>query len=251
MLIFLILNAVIALSVGVQVCLAYRKWSQWIDRISTRASVFDKPRRFGWRSWIARSFILDTPTAEVVKRINELTEQEWPANTTAQHSSQSYLSAIAPLISAGKVPTGIEVEWIDSNTARIMARQYADWPELVCCDKALPFRQNQLTVRDLFVYVEENPGGGTKLSYEAQTPIWLFALLGTIVLFIVWIARALWWFQVSRHATKVLTPLNVLVLVIILFWIALLCVRVLRLQSVSLLDSLVYSLGNMRNSNSV
>ncbi|MGB9588731.1 MAG: hypothetical protein ACPL7O_11185, partial [Armatimonadota bacterium] len=92
---------------------------------------------------------------------------------------------------------------------------------------------------------------GTKLSYEAQTPIWLFALLGAIVLFILWVARALWWFQVSHHATTVLTPLNVLVLIVVLFWIALLCVRVLRLQSISLLDGVVYSLGNMRNSNSV
>lgn len=251
MLFFLILNAIIALSVGVQVSLAYRKWTQWVDRMSTRVCVFDKPRRFGWRSWIARSFILDTPIAEVIRRINQLTEQEWPASTRAQHSTQSYLSAIAALMSAGKVPTGIEVEWIDGNTARITARQYADWPELVCHDETLPFRQNQLTVRDLFVYVEENPAGGTKLSYEAQTPIWLFVLLAAIMLFVVWIAKALWWFQLSHHAATVLTHLNVLILVTILLWIALLCVRVLKLQSVSLLDRVVYNLGNMRNPSSV
>ena len=117
------------LIVGVPVLLIYRSWARWVDRLADRLWPFEKPRRFGLRSWAARSFVLNTPAEEVRRRLNELTEMEWSetglGSSKAREVISSGLAALSPLLGVRKVSTGVEVEWLDDQTAawRTLAQQ--------------------------------------------------------------------------------------------------------------------------------
>jgi hypothetical protein len=245
---FFLLDILILCCIGIPLFLAYRKWKQWVHQLSTYLVSFKSRKRFGWRSWVARSFLLDASTTEVVRGIDRLTQQDWFSALTELSVRNPYLAAMLPFVGRSEIPTGIEVEWLSEQTAMVKARQYSDWPRAAEPSTLLPFRQNQLVAREFLLHVESEVDNGTRVSYEVKTPTWLYILLGAIALFTFWFGQLCWEYQVGHGARIPLVLLNTLVLGVSFLWMSILCVKILTFQSICLLDGVIHTFGNPKKS---
>jgi len=250
------------LIIGVPILLIYRSWARWVDRLADRLWPFEKPRRFGLRSWAARTFVLNTPADEVRRRLNELTEMEWSEtgleSSKAREVLSSGLAALSPLLGVRKVSTGIEVEWLDHQTVELHARQYADWLPTPEDDTRLPFKQRQRVAERALLHIEPAPGGRTRVSYELRAPVWIYVMSAAITLSIAWISWGVWEYQrgaffaewAPRHGINTTWALwNAAVFWIPLAWVATRISKVIRLQNISLLDNVISTFGQMTSKN--
>lgn len=255
----LIIEIIVLLALGVPIFLACRRWAEWVDRLSDRLWPFEKPKRFGRRSWAARSFVLEASAEDVVRRIDGLTEMACDSAASARPESaragdavSSQFLAMAPMLGKQTIETGIEIEWLDEQTAEMEARQYADWPATAEDDAQLPFKQRQRVVEQAVLYIEPMSGNRTRVSYELRVPDWIYVMAGAALVLAAWLTWGLWELQavelfgsLARHYG--LEPQwllwNTAALWILLGWMVPHVARLIRLQSVSLLDNVIATFG--------
>lgn len=248
MAVILLVDVILVLAVGLPIFLACRRWAEWVDRLSDRLQPFERPRRFGRRSWAARSFVLKTPADEVVRSVDTLTEAEWTA------SEDNPFSALAPMLGSEKVPTGIEIEWLDGETASLHARQYADWPHTPEDERRLPFKQRQRLAENVLLYIEPLADENARVSYELQFPAWIYVIYAAVLLFMLWATWCVAECQDSAPCARLAGRYglelgwllwNMAVPWILVVWAVVNAVRLLRLQNISLLDNVISTFGSM------
>lgn len=246
--VILLIDILLILGLGVPVFVFRRKWDSWADRTSHQRKPFKGRRRFGLRSWAARSFILDTPREEVVCRINTLTEMDW----TASPGDETGLGALAPMLGNRKIETGIKIDWLDDETAEFQARQHAEWPPMPDDGSHLPLRQRQRLAERVMLHVSPESGGRTRVSYELQLPSWVLITSAAAVVLLAWITWGLWALQsydlytqiLNRHGLQPAWLLrNTAVLWVLTAWVLHNLMRIFRLQNISLLDNLIATFG--------
>ena len=255
----LLIDIILLAAFGVPVYLACRKWTEWTSRLSDMVQPFEKPRRFGRRSWAARSFVLDAPADKIRQDLNALTEMEWtsaPSEPSRQSKAGDDIStglmAVAPLFGSRTVPTGVEIEWLDDETAELHARQHADWPSIPEDEVRLPFKQRQRLAERVMLHIVPLPDGRTRISYELRTPDWVYVMGGTAFLAALWISWGLWELQSVRLFAELtrqygLKPewllWNTATFWILAAWMVTYIARLIRLQNISLLDGVISTFG--------
>ncbi len=244
MFLMILIDILILLAVGVPIALLHRKWREWVDREPQNIWPFDGTRRFGLRSWAARSFVIDKPIAHVKELIDgfpEINYAEAAAMVSARGSAVSgSFMALAPLTGRQVFETGIETEWIAPDTVEIRARAYADWPVNALDSADLPAKQHQMTFEYALLHVKPHQENGTRVSYELQAPPWVYMLVAAIVLLVGWAAWMLWRALGPDSAVE---KANFGLMAVLTAWLLTSTASVLRLQSVALMDSVVRTLG--------
>lgn len=142
-----------------------------------------------------------------------------------------------------KFPSGITVEWLDRQTADVRARQYSDWPPSMIDGSHLPLRQRQRLAEHLILHVEPTVEGMTSISYELERPMWVYVMVTAAVLLSAWLTWGILSFGWAR---------SMQILHCILLWSSaglaiVYAMRILRLQSVGLLDAIISTLGPLEN----
>jgi hypothetical protein len=197
--------------------------------------------------------VLDAPTDDVKAKLDVLPEISTetllfdPSSSGAAGSgsgrSRSPFSALWGLFPGKKLSTGIEIEWLDDQTADIHALQYSDWPDNPEDEANLPMKQRQRLADHLMIYVEPTSDNGTRISYELEVPAWIYVLSGAIVVFLLWIAWAVSGLVADKGYAWI--RWDAAVLWFPLTWIATRIIVVFRLQSISLLDNVISTFGSM------
>jgi hypothetical protein len=184
----------------------------------------------------------------VTDRLNALQEITLGELSDRAQEKPAVLS-LAGILGKQTFATGIELRWLDGETAELRARQYADWPESPGDHAALPWKQGQLLAERALLHISRRPDGCTRVDYELYVPTWVYVMAVAMALLVLWGASCLQdsvvrlaglhgaslWFRTSQIAYAVL-----------LAWLLTRLIPMLRLQSVSLFDSLGGSLGEMR-----
>jgi len=246
------------LGVGAPIFLVYRRWKRWVDRLSDYAESFEKPRRFGFRSWAARSFVLDITAEQIKQQLDSLTELTLEEATSivasrgpskARQAGRFSFAGLASLSGQQTFPTGIEVDWTDSETAELQTQSYADWPLNPEDDARLPAKQRQMLFRHAVIHAEPQGEGRSRVSYELEVPIWAYVMSGMILLLIGWAGWILWHvFAAQAHIDPLATRLEQLNITLIgaaLAWISTRMIGVLRLQSISLFENVISTFGRL------
>ena len=229
----IILNILLAVVIGVPIFRALRLWEEWVKQSSMLVRPFTWTKRFGWRSWASRGFVLNTSPEDVVAKINLLPEKDWTTNQSNTTIGDSDMAALAPMLGKTKFETGIKVEWIDDKTVELRAWQHADWPVLREDVKHLPLRQRQRLAEHVILHVEPDGSGKTRVGYEVELPAWVLVAAAATLLLMGWIARM----TVVLHLIPLL--LNLVFISLFAVWFG----RILKLQNISLLDNLVSTFG--------
>ncbi len=244
MFLMILIDILILLAVGVPIALLHRKWRAWVDREPQYAWPFDRPRRFGLRSWAARSFVLDKPVERVKELIDGLPEMDYAEAAAMVGARGSAVSgsfmALAPLAGRQVFETGIETEWTAPDTAELHARAYADWPVNVLDSADLPAKQHQMTFEHALLHVQPHQENKTRVSYELQAPPWVYMLVAAIVLLVGWAAWMLWRALGPESAVE---KINLGLMAVLTGWLLASSASVLRLQSMALMDSVVRTVG--------
>lgn len=242
MLLMILIDIVILLAVGIPILVLYRKWHAWAERDRT-ARLLQGRRRFGFRSWAARSFVIDAPIERVKEAIDGLPEMSYAeaAAMIERRGRAANFMALAPLTGKQVFETGIETEWIAPDTVEVRAHSYADWPINALDDADLPARQYQMMFEHAVVHIGRSGESRTKVSYELETPVWAYLLSGALVLLVGWVAWLIW---------RMLPPdadigrTNIAVMSVLAAWVLTRLTEVLRMQSVALMDGIVATFGS-------
>ena len=149
--------------------------------------------------------------------------------------------ALAPLTGRQIFETGIEADWIAHDTARLRARAYADWPVNALDEADLPAKQHQMTFEHALIQIEPQGERRTRVSYELQTPAWIYMLITAIMFLMGWAA----WLSWRTLGPETRLDKVTLALTAVLMTVALSSsVSILRLQSIALMDSVVRTFGS-------
>ncbi len=238
----ILIDIIILAAIGLPIALLCRRWQAWINRGPRTLRPFRAARRFGLRSWAARSFVLDTPPERVKERIDDLPEMSYAdaAALIAARGRTASFMALAPLAGKQVFETGIETDWIAPDTVEIRAHSYADWPLNALDDAELPAKQYQMMFERAIVRVERHGENRARVSCELETPVWAWMLSGAIALLVGWAAWMVW---------RSLSPgagaerANTAIMAALTAWTATRVTELLRLQSIALMDSVVRTFG--------
>ncbi|MCL6519618.1 MAG: hypothetical protein K6T99_07260 [Armatimonadetes bacterium] len=235
---------------GIPAVLVYKRWVRWVDRLSPYQRPFEHSRRFGVRSWAARAFVVTSSPIAVKERINALGEITLE-NLLKREEDKSSLLSMATMFGKSSFPTGIQVEWLDQETADLRARMYADWPENLEDSVRLPLRQRQMLAEHAVIYIKPEDDRCTKIEYEIEKPMWVYILSGALILLALWTAWG------ASNLVRILTPSHLqsallpwLYVNTAVFGAALACVigtilPILKLQSISLFDNVIAGFGEI------
>lgn len=242
MLLTILIDILILLAVGVPILVLYRRWHAWVERDPHHVRPVRGTKRFGFRSWAARGFVLDTPIEHVKKLIDGLPEMQYAeaAAIVSVRGRTGNFMALAPLAGKQVFETGIETEWIAPDTVDLRAHSYADWPLNALDNAELPLKQYQMTLEHAVLQVEPHGERQTRVSYELETPGWAYMLSVAIILLIGWVAWLVW--RTLRPVTDFET-LNLAVMAVLTTLVLTRVTEVLRLQSIGLMDSIVRTFG--------
>ena len=78
MFLMILIDIIILVGIGIPIFLLHRRWHGWVGREPANDRPVPGRRRFGLRSWAARSFVLDKPVAHVKEQIDGLPEMLYP-----------------------------------------------------------------------------------------------------------------------------------------------------------------------------
>lgn|GEM_PF-3474352 len=223
------------------------RWKHWVNRLSPYEYPYEKPREFGRRTWVARSFLLTSPVKEVRERLDamqRITLTELAGRKDAQ-SSTLYMAA---MLGRTTFPTGIQVTWLNEEKAEVQAQQYADWPENPDDTANLPLKQRQLLAeRGIFHLTHQD--GCTRIHYELLIPPWIYVMTAAILISVVWFG----WCLIEGlprllgyHSASTWFVLVQVAYLAIFTMLALRITTIMKLQSISLFDNVVASLGELR-----
>lgn len=235
-----------AIIIGIVGSVFVSRWKTWVERLSPYQYPYDKPKEYGRRSWVARSFLLTSPFNEVKSRLNALQEVTLD-QLLAQKTAQTSMLHMASMLGKTSFPTGIEIRWLSDQKAELSARQYADWPRVLDDSVSLPLKQRQLTAERAILHIVPEDGC-TRIYYELLVPNWVYVLLGMVVTFVIW---AGWIMKqaVARFGSPdmmetwfVGTQIAYFALLAFLFSRT---IQVMRFQSISLFDGVIGSLGEL------
>ena len=236
-------DIIILLAVGVPIAVLHRKWRAWVDRQSANLRPFREKRRFGLRSWAARSFVLEKPVEHVREMIDDLSEMSYAeaAAMVQVRGRPSNFMALAPLTGKQVFETGIETEWLSHDTAEIGSHSYADWPLNATDEGTLPAKQHQMVFEHAFLRVEPHDEGQTQVSYELETPAWVYLLYVAIVLLVAWVT---WLVGRALDPVEQLQRTNLALMALLTTCGLARMASVLRLQSIALMDSVIRTFGS-------
>lgn len=250
LLILLTFDILLLLGFALPIRYLYLKWGGWVDQKSPLLRPFTYAKRYARRSWVTRSFVIETPIDDVRRRLKELPEISMETLLFDPSKSRS----ISPLLAmAGNrtFDTGIELNWLGPDTVEIHARQYADWPANAEDDVNLPIKQRQRLVERVVFHLKSEGLESARVSYEMETPSWVYIMNIAIILLVITAAWGMLQFQLSeafgRTAGKMLMMVivNTSILWIPLAWVATRITAVFRFQSISLLDNVISTFGKM------
>lgn len=242
MFLMILIDIVILTAIGIPIFLVYRRWHGWVEREPANDRPFSGRRRFGLRSWAARSFVLDKPVEHVREAIDRLPEMSYPeaaAIVEARGRTSSFM-ALATLTGKQVFETGIETEWLTQDTLEIRAHSYADWPMNALDRAELSAKQHQMLFEHAILRVERSDEAVTRVSYELETPAWAYLLYGAIILFVLWIA---WLIGRTLAPAAYVARMNLAGMAVLVVWVLTRVTEVLRLQSIALMDSVLGTFG--------
>ncbi len=242
MFLMILIDIIILVAVGIPIFLLYRRWHAWVEREPASDRPFQGRRRFGLRSWAARSFVLDKPVAHVKEMIDSLPEMSYAeaAAMIEARGRTGSVMALAPLTGKQVFETGIEIDWLTHDTVEIRAHSYADWPLNALDDAALPAKQHQMLFEHAILRVEPDGEKHARLDYELRTPVWTYLLCGAIILLVVWIA---WLIGRTLAPAADIARMNLAGMAVLTAWVITRVTEVLRLQSIGLMDSIIRTFG--------
>lgn len=241
------------LVLGIPAAAVYKRWVRWVNRLLPYQFNFERPRRFGARSWAARAFVVTSSPSVVKERLNALCEITLE-NILSREEGKPSLFSVAAMFGQKIFPTGIQVEWLDEETADLRARMYADWPDNLEDSVKLPLKQRQMLAEHALIYIKQENSGCTRIEYEIEKPSWFYIMSGAMILLALWTAWG------ASNLARILTPaahqsalLPWLFVNTIAFGIALALVigmvlPILRLQSISLFDNVIAGFGEFTRS---
>lgn len=242
------LNFMLPLICTITVWLVYQRWDRWVGRLSPFVWPFRRRKRFGLRSWATRAFLLNTSADEIRRHLDLLPEISAESLMYQRAADDpSGISALFGMFPGRRFPTGIEIEWLNADTLEIHCKPYADWPASHEDQAPLPLKQRQRLADHMLLYLEPQPLGGSRVSYELQTPAWFYIALAAASAMALWIAWAISTYSFAHTlfsgtgvSPRYWLPIGIL-------WAPAIVgvARILRLQSVSLMDSVVSTFGEL------
>lgn len=249
--ILLVIDIILILCFALPIKYLYEKWGNWVNQKAELLREYEYEKMFGRRSWATRSFEIDSSIELVRKKINSLPEISMEALLYDPHKSKN-LSPFITLAGDRTFATGIDIEWIDSNTVIINAQQYSDWPANPEDDINLPAKQRQRLAEKLVFHLKSIGTDHTLISYEMETPIWIYVLNTAIVLLLIAAAWGMLQFQNNDAFIKAagknhsIIVANTAILWIPIAWISTRIAGVFQLQSISLIDNVISTFGKMQ-----
>lgn len=246
----ILVDAAVIVGLALPIHYLYKKWGDWVNQKSRLLRPFEYELIFGRRSWVARSFDIDSPIEFVRDKINALRKISLESLMFDAEKSKS-ISPLVTIAGEREYDTGIEISWIDENTAIIKARQYADWPANEEDDVHLPAKQRQRLVERLVIHLKPIGFDKTRVSYEMEIPVWIYVLNIAIVLLVIAAAWAMLQFQMRDAFVKAagknhaFIVINTTILWIAIAYISTRITGVFRLQSISLIDNVIATFGRI------
>ncbi|MHB1458079.1 MAG: hypothetical protein ACYC0V_14310 [Armatimonadota bacterium] len=246
----IIIDMLLILGFALPVRYLYLKWNEWVSRKEPYMRAFIHEKRFGWKSWVRRSFQINASMEEVHKHVNDLSEMSIETLLFDPVKSKT-MSPILAAMPNRKFATGIEINWLNPNAVEINARQYADWPANEEDDINLPIKQRQRLVEHLVFYIEPGELNTTKISYEMETPVWIYVMLTSIILLLIAATWGMLNLQMTEAFIKAAGKNHKMIIVnTSILWIPLAAITtrilsVFRLQSISLIDNVISTFGKM------
>lgn len=246
----IIIDILLILGFALPVRYLYLKWGEWVSLKDQYLREYPYKKQFGWKSWVTRSFQINASMEEVHKHIDALSEMNLETLIFDPVKSKT-MSPILAAMPNKKFATGIEINWLNTNSVEINARQYADWPANEEDDINLPIKQRQRLVEHLIFHLEPGDLNTTKISYEMETPSWIYIMLVSIILLLIAATWGMLNLQLSDAFIKVAGKNSKMIIVnTSILWIplAVITTRILsvfRLQSISLIDNVILTFGKM------
>lgn len=246
----ILIDVLLILGFAIPVRYLYLKWGEWVGRKDPFLREFTHRKRFGWKSWVKRSFRINASMEDVQKHVNTLSEMSIETLIFDPVKSKT-MSPILAAMPNRKFATGIEINWLNANTVEINAGQYADWPANEEDDINLPIKQRQRLVEHLVFHLEPGDLNTTVISYEMETPTWIYIMLASIILLLIAATWGMLNLQLSEAFIKAAGKNHKMIIVnTSILWVplAIITTRILgvfRLQSISLIDNVILTFGKM------
>jgi hypothetical protein len=246
----ILIDILLILGFALPVRYLHLKWGEWVSRKDPYLREYIHDKKFGWKSWVRRSFAINSSIEDVRKHVNALSEMSIDTLIFDPVKSKT-MSPILAAMPNRKFNTGIDINWLNPDKVEINARQYADWPANEEDDINLPIKQRQRLVEHIIIHLEPGDLNTTKISYEMETPSWIYIMLVSIILLLIAATWGMLNLQMSEAFIKAAGKNHKMIIVnTSILWIPLAVVTtrilsVFRLQSISLLDNVILTFGKL------